>query len=96
VSPYQPNPLDTASIVLPPSLLPLMEQIAEHVHDTWATKRLADGWRHGPARDDEHKRHPGLVAYSALPEGEKDYDRKVAEEALKAILLLGYTVGERA
>jgi hypothetical protein len=89
---YQPHPIDTAKIALPPELLALKERLAEHTHDTWALRRLADGWRYGPHRDDARKEHPGLVPYAQLSEAEKEYDRATALETLKAVLALGYRI----
>ena len=89
---YQPSPIDTTKVVLPPELLALTERLAEHTHDTWARRRLADGWSYGPSRDDAHKRHPGLVPYAELSETEKEYDRATTLQALKAVMALGYRI----
>ncbi len=94
--PYQPRPIDTTTVVLPAHLLDLVERLAEHVHDTWALQRLAEGWTYGPNRDDDRKRHPGLVAYAELSEGEKEYDRTTATQALKAVVALGYRIEREA
>lgn len=90
--PYVPRPIDTSGVHLGEDLLALTERLAEHSHDTWATGRLAEGWNYGPTRDDATKRHPDLVPYADLPESEKEYDRKVAMEVLKAIRVLGYEI----
>lgn len=66
--------------------------MAEDVHDLWARQRLADGWTYGPRRDDRRKRHPNLVPYAALAEGDKEYDRITAMGTLKTILALGYRI----
>ncbi|HEX8137972.1 MAG TPA: TRAFs-binding domain-containing protein [Pyrinomonadaceae bacterium] len=87
---YKPQPLDTERVTLPPEIIELTEQLARNAHENWARKRLADGWRYGPRRDDARKEHPGLVPYDELSEEEKQYDRTTALETLKAILLLGY------
>jgi hypothetical protein len=89
---YEPRPIDTSHIDLTPEILPLTERLAEHAHDIWARQRLAEGWTHGPQRDDGKKKHPCLVPYDQLPESEKQYDRNAALETLKAILSLGYTI----
>lgn len=94
MTPYTPAPLDTTGIALSPSLAALMERLAENTHDVWAKKRLAQGWTYGPERNDTAKRHPCLVAYAELPDAEKEYDRETAGETLKAILKLGYRIGE--
>lgn len=94
MTPYVPKPLDTSGVALPPSLAALLERLAENTHDVWAATRLAQGWTHGPARDDAAKRHPCLVPYAELPEAEKEYDRRTTAETLKAILALGYRIGK--
>jgi hypothetical protein len=91
---YTPSPLDTSSVQLPPSLALLLEKLAENTHDVWAETRIGQGWSYGPARDDTGKKHPCLVPYADLSEEEKEYDRRTAAEALKAILLLGYKIVE--
>ena len=67
---YEPKPVDTRDIQLPGELMELTEKIAENVHEVWAEERLKQGWRYGPARDDEKKETPCLVPYGALPEAE--------------------------
>jgi ryanodine receptor 2 len=89
---YQPKPIDTTHVTLSPDLLQLTERLAENAHDLWAAQRLADGWTHGPQRDDKVKKHPCLVTYAQLPESEKEYDRQAAMGTLKAILALGYRI----
>ena len=90
---YRPCPIDTAGVELPSELVGLRERLAEHVHDVWAQRRLAEGWSYGPRRDDVRKQSPCLVAFAALPEDEKEYDRQTAIQTLKAILALGYRIG---
>ena len=89
---YVPKPIDTSAVELPEGLLGLTERLAENAHDHWADQRMAEGWAYGPQRDDAAKRHPDLVPYEQLPESEKEYDRRMAMEALKAIIALGYRI----
>jgi hypothetical protein len=89
---YKPEVIDTARVELSFDLGGLVEQLARNNHDHWALKRIEEGWRYGPKRDDERKEHPDLLPYEKLPEGEKEYDRKTVAEALKAILALGYEI----
>jgi len=91
---YTPRPLDTSVVTLPSPLLDLLERLAENTHEVWAAQRIADGWSFGPQRDDAKKQHPCLIPYGDLPESEKEYDRKTAAEALKAVIVLGYTVSK--
>ncbi|HEX8098277.1 MAG TPA: TRAFs-binding domain-containing protein [Pyrinomonadaceae bacterium] len=87
---YKPQPLDTSDVALPEGVLDLGEHLARNTHENWARQRISDGWRYGPERSDARKEHPCLVPYEELPESEKQYDRKTATEALKAIIKLGY------
>jgi RyR domain len=89
---YQPRPVATDKVALPHELVHLSERLAENAHDIWAKQRLAEGWQWGPHREDEQKQHPCLVPYAALPEGEKEYDRLMAMETLKTILVLGFQI----
>lgn len=89
---YTPDPIDTSNIPLSPDLEALLDYLAKNVHDVWASQRLAQGWRYGPARDDASKEHPCLVPYEDLLETEKEYDRAVAGETLRAIMALGYRI----
>ncbi|HEX3872013.1 MAG TPA: RyR domain-containing protein [Pirellulales bacterium] len=93
---YRPQPLDTSKVTLPREIDALAERLAENTHDVWAAQRIADGWTFGPARNDTLKQHPGLVPYGDLEESEKVYDRRVAEETLNAVLLLGYRIEPRS
>ena len=87
---YEPKPLDTAHIRLPGDLFVLLDQLARNTHEVWARKRLDEGWKYGPHRNDERKETPLLVSYDDLPESECDYDRKIALETLKYVMALGY------
>ena len=89
---YAPNPIDTSKIKVSKDLLDLQQLLAENTHDIWAKERMQQGWTYGPERSDPAKKHPDLVAYSELPQQEKEYDRKTATELLKVILSLGYQI----
>ena len=89
---YKPKPIDTSHVQLSDDLLELMELLAENAHDTWAKQRMEEGWTYGPERDDKGRKNPDLISYSDLPASEKEYDRKMAMETLKAIISLGYRI----
>jgi hypothetical protein len=89
---YQPRPIDTSTVALTLEIEALVERLSESNHDNWALRRIADGWRRGPNRDDVEKTHPGLVPYAVLPEAEKEYDRTTVRETVKAILALGFEI----
>lgn len=87
---YTPNPENISAVQLPAELMPLVEQMAENVHEVWAQSRIEQGWTYGPVRNDALKQHPCLVPYEQLPEEEKDYDRATAISTLKLVHKLGY------
>ena len=89
---YIPKPVDTSSVVLSDELEELKEQIAENVHNVWAAGRIEEGWTYGPVKSEEKKETPNLVAYTELPESEKNFDRNTAFETLKLIVSLGYEI----
>ncbi len=89
---YEPKPIDTSTVTLSKDVLELIELLSKNAHEIWARQRLADGWKHGPRRNDAGKEHPCLVPYEDLPESEKQYDRNAAMETLKAITALGYRI----
>ena len=89
---YQPEPLDTSGITLDKGLAELIELLARNTHDNWAQKRLEEGWKYGPERNEQKREHPCLVPYEKLPESEKNYDRQTTIEVLKAIQLLGFRI----
>lgn len=39
----------------------------EASHENWVRFKLLHGWRWGPVKDEERKRHPLLVSYADLP-----------------------------
>lgn len=89
---YTPKPVDTSQIELGNEINELIELLARNAHENWASQRIADGWTYGPYRDDAEKKTPSLVEYEALSESEKEYDRIMVRQTLKAIIALGYRV----
>jgi RyR domain. len=92
---YTPSPEDTLSIELNSDILALTEQIAANVHEVWAEKRMAEGWRFDEEMSDVKKTHPCLIPYDKLPESEKEYDRKTALETLKLIVKSGFSIKKK-
>ena len=92
VDEYDPQPIDVDTIPLDDELQELQEAIAENAHEVWAKARIKEGWRYGKARDDEKRENPDIVPYLALPESEKEYDRKLAFETIKLVKKLGFKV----
>lgn len=95
VDEYEPHPIDVDDIPLDGNLEELQEAIAENAHDVWAKARIEDGWTYGEERNDTEKKHPDLVPYTALPEGEKEYDRLMACNTIKLVKKLGFDIVKR-
>ena len=89
---YIPKPFDTSSIPLDENIGAVIEQLAKNTHETWAAKRISQGWKYGPEIDEKAKTHSSLVKYEELPESEKELDRVTVIELLKVLLFLGYCI----
>ena len=92
---YTPHPIDLGDIEITPQLEQLREAIAENAHEVWAAGRFKEGWTYGPERDDKLKKHPDLIPYSDLPDGEKQYDRETAMNTIKLVIKFGYDLVKR-
>lgn len=89
---YMPHPINVCDMGLDEDLVELTEALAEDAHEVWASAKKAEGWTHGPARDDRDLQHPDLVPYSELPEREKQYDRDSATHTLRLVKKLGFNI----
>lgn len=87
---WRPAPEPSDQQPLPDFLAPLIEHLAEKVHDKWADRRIAEGWTYGPRRDDERKQTPNLVPYDKLTEVEKAYDRATAAATVRSLYAAGF------
>ena len=95
VDEYEPHPIEVDHVPLDGDLEELEEAIAENAHDVWAEARIKEGWTYGKKRDDENKKHPDLVPYTALPDSEKEYDRIMAFNTIKLVKRLGFDIVKR-
>jgi hypothetical protein len=73
-----------------------LDLLACHEHLRWNRQRTLAGWRHGPRRDDETKRHPSLVPWAELPESEKVKDREAVANIPTVLAAAGLRVVRRA
>jgi hypothetical protein len=53
----------------------------EELHRAWCSHKYDEGWRYGPEKDAEAKRHPCLVPYDELPE-----EQRVKDTLFRAIV----------
>ncbi|OQR87314.1 ryanodine-inositol 1,4,5-triphosphate receptor Ca2 channel (RIR-CaC) family protein [Achlya hypogyna] len=92
---YEPRPIHTEDVEIPPELNSLVELLAENTHDVWAQMRMSQGWKYGPQRDDDKREHNGLVPYVYLTPDEKQMDRNTAMQTVKLILRFGFTFRQK-
>lgn len=62
-----------------------IEQLAAAEHERWRAEREAAGWTWAAERDDTARHNPLLVAWDALPDSARTYNREAAA-ALPALL----------
>ena len=46
---YLPKPLDLTQVEVQPTLLSLVDKLAENAHNVWASTRIREGWTYGLA-----------------------------------------------
>lgn len=90
--PWSPPPDSAARVEIPDFVEGALERLAERVHNRWAEKRLAEGWRWGPVRDDKARTTPNLVPYDELSEEDKDLDRATALATIKNLYQEGFRI----
>ena len=89
---YEPKPIDISDVTLSDELLALEEMMARNTHEVWAKTKIDEGWRYAKKRNDRLKKTPQLVPYEELPESEKNYDRVITVNVIKAMMKLGYEI----
>jgi hypothetical protein len=62
-----------------------LERLAEEEHRRWLQEKIDAGWQYGPAKDPVGKTHPSMVKYEALPESERQKDRRQIRKMLVEI-----------
>lgn len=92
---FVPEMIDLSSIEIPQELSELTEMLAEHSHNVWAMERQSEGWTYGRERNDRKLETPDMVAYSQLPETEKQYDRLMAGNIIKLLIASGYKISAK-
>jgi len=92
---YNPKPADAADTVLPRDVTDSVETLARNIHDTWAARKLADGFTFGAEDDPVRRTHPCLVPYEQLPENAREYDRATALCTIRTMVGLGFEIRKR-
>ncbi|GAA3029118.1 hypothetical protein GCM10020000_02120 [Streptomyces olivoverticillatus] len=69
-----------------------VETLAKMEHLRWMEERTADGWVHGPARDDAARIHPDLQSWERLPETVREKDRDAVRDVPGILASAGFQV----
>jgi class 3 adenylate cyclase len=89
---YDPPRLDRSLVDLTGFTEQLIEAFARQNHDVWARQKLDTGHVLGDAIDPDKKTHNCLVDYSELSEEQKEFDRLMAIETWKQLVIHGFQV----
>lgn len=69
-----------------------IERLARLEHDRWQQERHQQGWRFGAVRDDQHRRHPDLVAWHELSEDGREKARDAVRWLADILAEEGFTL----
>ncbi|MCA0306853.1 MAG: hypothetical protein LCH87_05720 [Actinobacteria bacterium] len=64
--------------------------LAAAEHESWRAHHLAEGWRQGPRRDDDARRHPDLCGWEELTEASRRKTMAGVVDTLFRLRALGY------
>lgn len=92
VGPYIPQPVETNNVELNSDLYQLAQRFSEHYHDAWASRKLDRDWAYGDQYNFKNKTHPRLKPYALLTQFEKDRYIEPIEEAMRALIAMGWTI----
>ena len=68
---------------------PEVEELSRDEHGRWTRHRETAGWSYGPVRDDQARRHPGIVRWDLLSEAERQKDRNVVRTIPALLAVVG-------
>ena len=92
VGPYTPMPIVTDQVQLTNELNTLVQKFSEHYHDSWAQRKLENGWTFAEHRNNDQKKHDRLKPYGILDNFQKETYREPIRFALKAMIALGWQI----
>jgi hypothetical protein len=72
-----------------------LDRLAKAEHERWTRQRRKAGWRYAKVRDDTRKRHPLLVPWEKLPDGERDKDLDAVRNIPAVLAAVGLHVVRR-
>jgi hypothetical protein len=71
---------------------PVIEALAETLHDAWYQEHEKQDWRYGPQRNEETREHPLMRPFNDLPEPEKERNRLTARVTHAKLLDVGFRI----
>ncbi|XP_070398109.1 ryanodine receptor 2 isoform X1 [Nothobranchius furzeri] len=90
---FTPTPIDISKVALPPQLEDISMKMAENIHELWVKDKIDHGWTTGSVKDEIKLHDPCLVEFFKLPEQERNQNFQTAQDTLKTVLALGFSVG---
>ncbi|KAG9509881.1 Ryanodine receptor, partial [Fragariocoptes setiger] len=90
--PYLPEPVDTRHVQLNADLKALASRFGEQYHEWWANRKFEHDWTYGDTWSWENKTHPRLKPYALLTARERERYVEPIEEAIKALLAMGWRI----
>jgi hypothetical protein len=67
-----------------------VEVLAAAEHERWKASRLAEGWRHGPERDDARRINPELVPWTETSEDGRRFNRDYIRQVPAMLARAGF------
>uniref|UniRef100_A0A915B3X3 Ryanodine receptor n=2 Tax=Parascaris TaxID=6254 RepID=A0A915B3X3_PARUN len=89
---WVPKPVDVTNFELNNELNAMTAKFAEHFHDSWSSRKLDKGWRHGDLYSRQNLTHPRLKPFSLLQDFEKTFYKERCGECLRALLAWNYQI----
>ncbi|VDM37968.1 unnamed protein product [Toxocara canis] len=89
---WVPKPVDVSKYELNNELIAMTAKFAEHFHDSWSTRKLEKGWRHGELYSRQNLTHPRLKPFDLLKDFEKQFYKDRCSECIRALLAWNYQI----
>jgi hypothetical protein len=84
---------DFMSLIEPGEVVaPIIEDLAETLHDAWYQEREKQDWRYGTQRNEKEQKHPLMRHFKDLPDPEKERNRLTARVTYAKLLDVGFRI----
>jgi len=75
---------------------PVIEALAETLHDAWYQEHEKQNWRYGRQRNEKTREHPLMLSFKDLPESEKERNRLTARVTHAKLLEVGFRIVQQS